>query len=197
VKIPKTAGFVLILLILQLTIAGCGSTPTQHPTDVPPPTATPDPNIYWPEFVDPWSRFSVHYPPDWHPFPAVFEDTGYATTISTINLGASGEPSHEVDLSLDDFAVWFTFDRADAVEGANLMAWVEARFHPGGIVLERTQESVSGASAVVEVLELHNGQHAKIVHYSTSKGVLSIFGQPWGNSQSGLFDLLLTTVTFQ
>lgn len=194
---PQVVLTALQSLILLLILAACGPPPTPNPTDIPPPTATPDPNVDWPEFVDPWGRYSVHYPPDWHAFPAVLETPGYASTISTINIGAASEPSREVDVSGNEFAIWFTFSRADAIEGMDLMVWVEGRLHPGGDVVQRTQETVAGAPAVIEILRLHHGQRAKIVHFSTSNGILSIFGQPWGNPESELFDLLLTTVSFQ
>jgi hypothetical protein len=197
VKIPKTGGFVLILLILQLTIAGCGSTPTQRPTDVPPPTATPDPYIGWLDFVDPWSRYSVRYPPGWYLFPAPFDSAGYATTISTVDIGAEEEPSRELDVPQDELLIWFSFSGLDLSEGMGLEAWAESHFHPGGNVVERVEETIAGVPAVVELIDLYNGQRAKIVHFSTASGILSIFGQPWGNSQSELFDLLVRTVSFQ
>jgi hypothetical protein len=146
-------------------------------------------------FADPWGRYSVHYPSTWHTYPAGSDATGYATTITTIDLTTSGEPSREIDVTPDQFAIWFTFDTTDT--GVNLISWLEGRLHPGGFVIQRTEETVAGSPAVVELLDLQNGQQAKIIHFSTSSGVLSIFAQPMGTPNAELFELLLTTVSFQ
>jgi hypothetical protein len=184
----------LVTLILLLLLAACGPPPTPSATDIPPPTNTPDPNN-WPVFADPWGRYSVHYPSTWHTYPAGSDATGYATTITTIDLTTSGEPSREIDVTPDQFAIWFTFDTTDT--GVNLISWLEGRLHPGGFVIQRTEETVAGSPAVVELLDLQNGQQAKIIHFSTSSGVLSIFAQPMGTPNAELFELLLTTVSFQ
>lgn len=193
-RLTKTA---LLLLILQLAIAGCQSSPTPMPTNIPPPTVTPDPYIGWFEFVDPWSRYSVRYPPEWYVFPAPFESAGYATTISTVDIGAAEEPSREFDVPQEELLIWFTLSSLDSAQGSELLAWAEARFHPGGFVVERSEETIAGMDAIVELIDLYNGQRAKVVHFSTASGILTIFGQPWGDSQSELFDLLVRTVSFQ
>jgi hypothetical protein len=195
-RISRLARAGLVLFIVQLIMAGCQSDPTPSPTDIPSPTNTPDPNVDWTEFVDPWGRYSVRFPPDWHLFPAVLDTTGYATTISTINLSDSGEPSREVEVIKDEFYIWFTVSGLETTAEVNLMGWALTRLHPGGSVTERTEETIAGMPAVVELIELHNGQRAKIVHFSTSSGILSIFAQPLGNPESELFDLLLTTISF-
>lgn len=196
VKTFNTVKVPIILLIVLLFIVGCQSEPTPSPTDIPLPTNTPDPNVDWTEFVDPWGRYSVRYPPDWHLFPAVLDTTGYATTISTMNLADAGEPSREVEVLPDEFYIWFTVSNLETTADVNLMGWVLTRLHPGGSVTERTEETIAGMPAVVELIELHNGQRAKIVHFSSSSGILSIFAQPLGNPESELFDLLLTTISF-
>ncbi len=195
-RISRLARVALVLFIVQLIIAGCQSNPTPNPTGIPPPTNTPDPNVDWTEFVDPWGRYSVRSPPDWHLFPTVLDTTGYATTISTMNLADAGEPSREVEVIQDEFYIWFTVSNLETTAEVNLMGWVLTRLHPGGTITERTEETIAGMPAVVELIELHNGQRAKIVHFSTSSGILSIFAQPLGNPESELFDLLLTTISF-
>jgi hypothetical protein len=116
--------------------------------------------------------------------------------ISTNDLGAVSEPSREVDVSEEEFVIWFSMSTPDPSVEVNLVAWVEAQLHPGGIVVQRSEETVAGAPAIVEVLDLFNNQQAKLVHFSTSNGILTIFGQPWGNAMSDSFDLLLSTVAF-
>lgn len=190
-----TATTILLSLILLMVLAACKPPATPSATDIPPPTNTPNPSVDWPEFTDPWGRFSLHYPPSWHTYPAAFESAGYATTITTIDLETSGEPSREIDVSPDDFAIWITFDVASA--GVDLMPWLEGRIHPGGNIIQRTQETIAGKPAAVEMLDLYNGQRAKIVHFSTANGVLSIFAQPMGSLHAEVFDLLLSTVSFQ
>jgi len=195
-KYSHTARAALILLALQLLVASCQSS-TPVPTEIPAPTNTPDPNTKWVEFTDPWGRYSLRYPPDWHLFPAISEEVGYPTTISTVNLAEAEEPSREVDVSPDEFYIWFTLNSTDAVDEMNLLAWTETLLHPGGNVVERTEELIASKLAVVELFDSHNGQRAKVVYFSTSSGVLTVFGQPWGNPKSELFDLLLTTMSFQ
>jgi hypothetical protein len=183
--------------MVQLVIAGCQSRPTPSPTNIPPPTVTPDPYSGWLDFVDPWSRYSVRYPPEWYVFPAPLESAGYATTISTVDIGAAEEPSREFDVPQDGLLIWFTISSLDSAQGLGLEAWAETRFHPGGNVVERSEETIAGMIAVVELFDLYNGQRAKVVHFSTARGILSIFGQPWGNSHSESFDLLVRSVSFQ
>ena len=93
-RISRLARAGLVLFIVQLIMAGCQSNPTPSPTDIPPPTNTPDPNVDWTEFVDPWGRYSVRYPPDWHLFPAVLDTTGYATTIYPTKPGVVTEAAY-------------------------------------------------------------------------------------------------------
>jgi hypothetical protein len=101
-----------------------------------------------------------------------------------------------VEVIKDEFYIWFTVSGLETTAEVNLMGWALTRLHPGGSITERTEETIAGMPAVVELIELHNGQRAKIVHFSTSSGILSIFAQPLGNPESELFDLLLTTISF-
>lgn len=194
-KFSRTARAVLILLTLQLLVAGCQSS-TPVPTVIPAPTNTPDPNTEWMEFTDPWGRYSLRYPPNWYLFSATSDGPGYATSIFSINIAESEEPSREVDVSPDEFYIWFTMNSTVVIDEMNLLTWTEMLLHPGGNVVERTQELIAGKLAVVELFDSHMGQHAKVVYFSTSSGVLTVYGQPWGNPNSELFDLLLTTMSF-
>jgi hypothetical protein len=186
------------MLIAGLLIAGCQSpTSPPLPTQIPTPTSTPDPYVEWTEFIDPWGRFSVRYPPEWQLYPAASQEVGYATTISSVSMGTTEEPAVEFNPPQDGFAIWFTFDLGGGTVVPDLMSWAEDRLHPGGVVLQRDQATIAGVSAVVEIFEHNSGQQAKIVHFMTPNGVLSVIGQPWGNPHSDSFDLLLSTIAFQ
>lgn len=197
-KAPRAILFAVSTLTAFSLVTACQSpTAPPLPTQIPAPTSTPDPYVEWTEFVDPFGRFSVRYPPEWHLYPAASQEIGYATTISSMNMGTTEEPAGEFNPPQDGFAIWFTFDLGGGTVVSDLMSWAEDRFHPGGDVIQRDQATIAGASAVVEILELHSGQQAKIVHFVTAEGVLSVIGQPWGNPNSASFDLLLSTIAFQ
>lgn len=194
---PTRYPIAVAIFATLLLVAGCQSPSTPNPTAVPLPTNTPDPYVEWTEFLDPWGRFSVRYPPEWHVYPAASQEVGYATTISSVIMGPADEPPGEFSPAQDEIAIWFTFDLTGGTVVTDLMSWAEDRQHPGGAVVQRTPETIAGASAVVEILELHSGQQAKFVHFITPNGVLSVIGQPWGNPHSASFDLLLSTIAFQ
>ena len=154
-------------------------TSTKLPTETSEPTETPDPVAGWHTLDAPNFEVSLKYPANWSIYPAVSDEVGQATLLtSDKDLEFSGSIDTEIEYRPADFYVWLVIDTSELVPTTRMPDWISGLDIPNGQRLGIETLTLADYQVISSTIRLSSGLTFQSIYFTSIKGVIEISGGP-------------------